>query len=98
MTQIKEKVLDSTFQFPAPVTANSPELQKLFDFIAVGASERDRDHILPYDVIDLIRQSKLGALRILVAEGGAGSTARELFEVIIRLGDADAPQLRKALI
>ena len=90
MTQIKEKVLDSAFQFSAPVTANSPELQKLFDFIALGASERDRDRILPYDVIDLIRQSKLGALRIPVAEGGAGSTARELFEVIIRLGDADA--------
>ncbi|MEH2445019.1 MAG: acyl-CoA dehydrogenase [Nostoc sp.] len=55
----------------------------------MGASERDRDRILPYDVINLIRQSRLGALRIPVAEGGAGSTARELFEVVIRLGDAD---------
>ncbi|MBD2471399.1 acyl-CoA dehydrogenase family protein [Nostoc sp. FACHB-145] len=90
MTQILEKVTNTTFDFSTPVTANSPELQKLIDFIALGASERDRDRILPFDIIDLIRQSKLGALRIPVAEGGAGSTARELFEVIIRLGDADA--------
>ncbi|MEH1769288.1 acyl-CoA dehydrogenase family protein [Nostoc sp.] len=89
MIKIEEKVLDSTFQFSAPVTANSPELQTLFDFIALGASERDRDRILPYDVVELIRRSGLGALRIPVAEGGGGSSARELFEVAIRLGDAD---------
>ncbi|WP_375515264.1 acyl-CoA dehydrogenase family protein [uncultured Nostoc sp.] len=89
MTQIEEKVIDSTFQFSAPVTAKSPELQALFDFIALGASERDRDRILPYNVVELIRRSRLGALRIPVAEGGGGSTARELFEVVIRLGDAD---------
>ncbi|MDZ8189289.1 MAG: acyl-CoA dehydrogenase family protein [Nostoc sp. ChiSLP02] len=89
MTQIEEKALDSTFHFSAPVKANSPELQTLFDFIALGASERDRDRILPFDVVESIRRSRLGALRIPVAEGGSGSTARELFEVVIRLGDAD---------
>jgi alkylation response protein AidB-like acyl-CoA dehydrogenase len=89
MTQIEEKALDSTFKFSAPVTVNSPELQALFDFIALGAAERDRDRILPFDLIDLIRRSRLGALRIPVAEGGGGSSARELFEVVIRLGDAD---------
>ncbi|MBD2611316.1 MAG: acyl-CoA dehydrogenase [Nostoc sp. GBBB01] len=89
MTQIEEKVINSTFKFSFPVTANSPELQALFDFIALGASERDRDRILPFDVVDLIRRSRLGALRVPVAEGGGGSTARELFEVVIKLGDAD---------
>ncbi|MHC5774466.1 acyl-CoA dehydrogenase family protein [Nostoc sp.] len=89
MTQIEEKVIDSTFEFSSPVTAKSPELQALFDFIALGASERDRDRILPYNVVELIRRSRLGALRIPVTEGGGGSTARELFEVVIRLGDAD---------
>jgi len=79
MTQIEEKVINSTFKFSSPVTANSPELQALFDFIALGASERDRDRILPFDVVDLIRRSRLGALRVPVAEGGGGSTARELF-------------------
>ncbi|ABA19730.1 putative acyl-CoA dehydrogenase [Trichormus variabilis ATCC 29413] len=89
MTQIEEKVIDSTFKFSSPVTPKSPELQALFDFIALGASERDRDRILPFDVVDLIRRSRLGALRIPVTEGGGGSTARELFEVVIKLGDAD---------
>ncbi|MCP6757983.1 MAG: hypothetical protein NHB32_04205 [Fischerella sp. CENA71] len=87
MTQIEQKVLDPTIQFLVPVKANSPELQTLFDFIALGANDRDR--ILPYDVIELIRRSRLGALRIPVAEGGGGSSARELFEVVITLGDAD---------
>ncbi|MCF4969918.1 acyl-CoA dehydrogenase family protein [Nostoc sp. CMAA1605] len=89
MTQIEEKVIDSTFKFLSPVTPQSPELQALFDFIALGASERDRDRILPFDVVELIRRSRLGALRIPVTEGGGGSTARELFEVVIKLGDAD---------
>jgi alkylation response protein AidB-like acyl-CoA dehydrogenase len=91
MSQIVETVLDATFQFSAPVTANSLELQALFDYIALGAADRDRDRdrILPFDVIELIRRSRLGGLRIPVAEGGGGSTARELFEVVIRLGDAD---------
>lgn len=89
MTQLEEKIIDSAFKFSSPVTTNSPELQALFDFIALGASERDRDRILPFDVVELIRRSRLGALRIPVAEGGGGSTARELFEVVIKLGDAD---------
>jgi alkylation response protein AidB-like acyl-CoA dehydrogenase len=89
MTQIEEKVIDSTFQFSTPITAKSPQLQALFDYIALGASDRDRDRILPFEVVELIRRSRLGALRIPVAEGGGGSTARELFEVVIRLGDAD---------
>ncbi|MHC5671411.1 acyl-CoA dehydrogenase family protein [Nostoc sp.] len=89
MIKSPEKFVDRTIQFSAPVTANSPELQTLFDFIALGASDRDRDRILPYNVVELIRRSRLGALRVPVAEGGGGSTARELFEVVIRLGDAD---------
>ncbi|MEH2247595.1 hypothetical protein [Nostoc sp.] len=40
MTQIEEKVLDSTFEFSAPVTPSSPQLQTLFDFIAVDKAVR----------------------------------------------------------
>ncbi|WP_277883187.1 hypothetical protein [Nostoc sp. FACHB-145] len=39
MTESLEKLADNTFEFTAPVTANSPELQQLFDFIALGASD-----------------------------------------------------------
>ncbi|KAF3889550.1 MULTISPECIES: acyl-CoA dehydrogenase family protein [Nostocales] len=89
MIKSLEKVSNTTIQFSTPLTANSPELQQLFDFIALGAADRDRNRILPFDVVELIRRSRLGALRIPVSEGGGGSSARELFEVVIRLGEAD---------
>jgi alkylation response protein AidB-like acyl-CoA dehydrogenase len=87
---MNKPVSDLVFTFPRPLTARAPELQKLFDHIAEGEPERERERILPFDVIDLIRRSRLGALRIPVAAGGGGSTVRELFDVVIRLAEADA--------
>ena len=71
-----------------PVDLSSSELDSLLARIAEGESERER--VLPFDAIDLIRRAKLGALRLPASAGGAGSTLRELFEIIIRLGEADA--------
>jgi alkylation response protein AidB-like acyl-CoA dehydrogenase len=68
----------------------SPELETLLNRIAEGASERERERILPFEPIDLIRRARLGALRLPTKAGGAGSSIRELFEVVIRLGEADA--------
>ncbi len=45
----------------------SSALQGLFDQIAEGAAERERERILPYDVVDLIREARFGALRIPVS-------------------------------
>jgi alkylation response protein AidB-like acyl-CoA dehydrogenase len=73
----------------APVTAHSAELAALLTFVAEGASDRDRERRLPYPVIDAIRSARLGALRLEAEAGGGGATNRELFEVVIRLGDAD---------
>lgn len=87
---MNKPVADLVMRFPRPLTARAPELQKLFDHIAEGEPERERERILPFDVIDLIRRSRLGALRIPVAAGGGGGTVRELFEVVIRLAAADA--------
>ena len=81
---------DPVLAFPVPLTPDAPELQKLFDHIAQGEAERERERILPFDVIDLIRRSRLGALRLPVAAGGSGSSLRELFGVVIRLAEADA--------
>ena len=69
MVTSQERVSDTPIQFSTPVTASSPELQTLFDRIALGAAERDRDRILPFDEIELIRRSRLGALRIPITEG-----------------------------
>jgi alkylation response protein AidB-like acyl-CoA dehydrogenase len=66
------------------------ELDSLLARIAEGESERERERVLPFEAIDLIRRAKLGALRLPASAGGAGSTIRELFEVVIRLGEADA--------
>lgn len=68
----------------------SPELEILLSRIAKGASERERERILPYESIDLIRQVRLGAFRLPTEAGGSGGSIRELFEIVIRLGEADA--------
>lgn len=78
------------FGFAQPLTVDSPDLQALFDHIAKGELERERDRVLPYDAIDLIRRSRLGALRIPRAEGGGGASVRDLFAIVIRLATADA--------
>jgi alkylation response protein AidB-like acyl-CoA dehydrogenase len=73
-----------------PLDSRAPNLATLLSHIAEGASERERERILPYEAIDLIRQARLGALRLPTEAGGAGSSIRELFEIVIRLGEADA--------
>ena len=78
------------FNFAQPVTVNSPDLQALFDHIAQGEPARERDRVLPYEAIDLIRRSRFGALRIPRADGGGGASIRDLFTVIIKLATADA--------
>jgi len=84
---------------PVSVTSFAPsrqgdlppaKLDQLLALIAEGESERERERILPFEAVDLIRRAKLGALRLPASAGGAGSTIRKLFEIIIRLGEADA--------
>src|SRR6266568_657472 len=67
----------------------SPDLDALLNRITEGASDRERERTLPFPEIDLIRKARLGALR-LPATAGGGSSIRELFEIVIRLGEADA--------
>ena len=85
------KPLSATGLAPSSqVDLRSSELDSLLAQIAKGESERERERVLPFEAIDLIRRAKLGAFRLPAAAGGAGGTIRELFEVIIRLGEADA--------
>ncbi|MCC8935141.1 acyl-CoA dehydrogenase family protein [Bradyrhizobium sp. Arg68] len=69
---------------------HSPEIDALLSRIAERASDRERERILPFPEIDLIRKARLGALRLAVDAGGAGASIRALFEIVIRLGEADA--------
>ncbi|UGY17370.1 hypothetical protein HAP48_0008080 [Bradyrhizobium septentrionale] len=67
-----------------------PDIDALLRRIAEGASKRERERVLPFTEIDLIRKARLGALRLPVEAGGAGASIRALFEMVIRLGAADA--------
>jgi alkylation response protein AidB-like acyl-CoA dehydrogenase len=69
---------------------HSPEIDALLSRIAERASDRELERILPFGEIDLIRKARLGALRLPVEAGGAGASIRALFEIVIRLGEADA--------
>jgi alkylation response protein AidB-like acyl-CoA dehydrogenase len=80
----------SDFNATDSLALDRRDLQSLFDHIAAGEAERERERILPYEIIDLIRRSRIGALRLPKAEGGGGVSVRELLAIVIRLGTADA--------
>lgn len=79
-----------SFQPAPPLSPSSPDLQNLLEQIEKGASQREHDRILPYDVINQVKASRLGALRLRKEDGGGDVTIRELLQIIIKLGSADA--------
>ncbi|QIG94826.1 MULTISPECIES: acyl-CoA dehydrogenase family protein [unclassified Bradyrhizobium] len=70
--------------------SHPPDIDALLSRIAEGASKRERERVLPFTEIDLIRKARLGALRLPVEAGGAGASIRALFEIVIQLGASDA--------
>jgi alkylation response protein AidB-like acyl-CoA dehydrogenase len=74
---------------PGLAAPDTPAFAALLTILSQSASDRDRDRTHPFDAIDLIRRTRLGALRLSVAEGGAGLSARDFFAALIRLGEAD---------
>lgn len=68
----------------------SAALQQLVDAVAEGASERDQKRIHPHAAIELLRQSRFGALRLPVAHGGGGATIRQTLAAVVQLGAADS--------
>jgi alkylation response protein AidB-like acyl-CoA dehydrogenase len=72
------------------LTYGSPRLRELIDHIADGAIGRDERDELPYDAIDAVRRTRLGAIRLPVERGGGGASLVELYQVFIELGAADS--------
>lgn len=74
--------------FAAP---GSAELDLLLAEIARDAeARREPGHEgHPWHALELVRASRLGALRLPRDSGGAGASLRELFQVLIRLAEAD---------
>jgi alkylation response protein AidB-like acyl-CoA dehydrogenase len=75
--------------FESPVRAGSPELDALLAYIDAGVIERDDTDRHPFEEFEVIRSSRLGALRLPLADGGGGATLTELFETVIALGEVD---------
>jgi alkylation response protein AidB-like acyl-CoA dehydrogenase len=68
----------------------SPRLAALLEEIGAESAVRERDRIAPYAQIDLLRAARFGALRVPREYGGAGTTLRETFRLIIALASVDS--------
>ena len=85
------KPLSATSLEPSDrLRSHAPDIDALLGRIAEGAADRERERVLPFAQIDLIRKARLGALRLPTESGGAGLSIRALFEIVIGLGEADA--------
>jgi alkylation response protein AidB-like acyl-CoA dehydrogenase len=67
----------------------SDQMAELIAAIGEGAVERERTGERPFAAIDLVRRSRIGALRVPRTDGGGGATLRELFATVIALATAD---------
>ncbi len=95
-------ILDRSLPAPSPMNAPdraalAPDLQTLLDrlpalaaAIAQGASQRERDRVLPFEAFALFRASGLGALRVPPERGGPGGSVEDLIEVVATLAAADS--------
>ncbi|MFJ2618319.1 acyl-CoA dehydrogenase family protein [Glutamicibacter sp. NPDC087344] len=61
-----------------------------FAQIAAGAAQRDRTGDLPHAQIAQLAAAGFGAIRVPEAQGGAGATLPELFELFVDLAAADS--------
>lgn len=81
-----------------PVRFGTPEMGRLIDDIGESVSVSTRAGLNPYVAMALVRESRLGALRVPLAEGGGGSSLREFFATLMDLAEAapDIPHILRA--
>ncbi|MDC4876226.1 monooxygenase [Acinetobacter baumannii] len=77
--------------------ANTADYEKLankyrpiFNKIAAGVLQRERDRILPFEPIQWLKQAGFGAVRVPVEHGGDGASLPQLFSLLIELSKADS--------
>lgn len=82
---------------PAPEPEAPPAYEDLagrfrpiFDRIAEGAVERERNRALPFEQVDWLRRAGFGALRVPRRYGGSGASLPQLFKLLVELGEADS--------
>ncbi|MFX4789943.1 acyl-CoA dehydrogenase family protein, partial [Acinetobacter baumannii] len=62
----------------------------IFEKIAQGAIQREKERILPFEPIQWLKEAKLGAVRIPRKYGGDGVSLPQLFQLLAELAEADS--------
>lgn len=75
---------------PKPVTADSPELVSLIGKIATLPRDGGGEIRGPHAAMSLVRDSRLGAFRLPLEEGGGGANLRQFFAMLIALAEANS--------
>ena len=87
---------------PIPPDVNTQDLHlrfaDVFARIAQTAVAREQKRELAFEAVQWLRDAGFGALRVPVAQGGLGASLPQLFELLIKLGQADSnlPQIVRA--
>jgi len=70
----------------------------IFARIADTAVAREQERELAFEAVQWLRDARFGALRVPVSHGGLGVSLPQLFELLIKLGEADSnlPQIVRA--
>lgn len=71
-------------------SADPSDWRDLFAEIGAGSSVRERDRVLPFEAVALLKEAGFGALRLAKADGGAGATFRQTYKLALDLAAADA--------
>lgn len=76
---------------PAPTYDTlAARFRPVFERIAAGAVERERNRALPFEAVGWLRDAGFGAVRIPLAYGGAGATLPQFFGLLTELAQADS--------
>jgi alkylation response protein AidB-like acyl-CoA dehydrogenase len=62
----------------------------VFEKIAQGAIQREKERSLPFEPIQWLKELKLGAVRVPVKYGGDGVSLPQLFQLLAELAQADS--------
>ncbi len=80
--------MSTTISSTAPVRIGSTELASLIESIGEGVLDREGSDSAPFAAFDLIKRSRLGALR-LPGPAGGGASLPEFYATVIDLAAAD---------
>lgn len=89
----------STPHHATPADAQLAErFDPLFARIAEGAVAREQQRTLAHEPVAWLREAGFGALRVPLSHGGLGASLPQLFDLLVRLGQADSnlPQIVRA--